>query len=394
MGIVLSTVISKLAKLKVQSEILLAGLILLVVMLLVLPIPTFLLDILISFNLASALAILLVTINVPSSIKLSSFPTILLLATLFRLSLNVATARLILLNADAGEMVLAFGQTLILGNVFVGIVIFLLLMLINFLVITKGSERIAEVSARFILDAMPGKQMGIDADLRSGLMDLEKARAKREELSIESKFFGAMDGAMKFVKGDAIAGIIIFIINIVAGLIIGLLQGLSIDEALEVYVILSVGDGLISIIPALLLSIASSLLVTRSDNGQNLSKTMSQELLIHKKAFLIAAIFLLFLALLPGLPHLCLLLMAVVLACLGLVPKNQLKKAAPKASVVPICIEVSENLAPFVSNKSDFFNLIKNLINNLEDEIGLVFPSILVRQKSRPFKKRICFVDQ
>src|SRR5579871_1044873 len=251
-----------------HADIILAIAVITIVALLVLPIPTLLIDILIAMNISVALIVVMLAIYIPDSLHLSTFPTILLLTTLFRLALNVATSRLILLYADAGQMVTAFGQTVVGGNLVVGIVIFLVLMLINLLVVAKGSERVAEVAARFTLDAMPGKQMSIDADLRSGSLDLEQAKKKREELNRESQLFGAMDGAMKFVKGDVIAGIIIFVINIVAGIIVGRFQhGMELEEALSTFAILSVGDGLVSIIPGLLMSVCAGLIVTRVQQG-------------------------------------------------------------------------------------------------------------------------------
>lgn len=392
------------------ADIFLAAIVIIVVALLVLPIPTFLIDIFICANIASALVVLLLAIYIPSSLKLSSFPTILLLTTLFRLGLNVATSRLILLNADAGHMVLAFGNTVVSGNLVVGIVIFLLLMLINMLVVAKGSERVAEVAARFTLDAMPGKQMSIDADLRAGILDQEQAKKRREELSRESQLFGAMDGAMKFVKGDVIAGIIIFVINIVAGVIIGKFQhGMELDEALSTFAILSVGDGLVSIIPGLLMSVCAGLIVTRVDaeSGQDLGHSVVSQILAYPKAWLIAATFLGLMGLIPGLPALPLLLLAALVFAIGYGANQKIKhpkdlhsdKAAfdndtakeprNKASenkisgVLPICIEVADNLVPLVDDKSNFIpELIPLLRDSLAIELGIDFPGIRVRPAS------------
>lgn len=380
---------------KRNTDIFLALAISMVVALLIIPIPTFLIDMLICLSIASSLTVLLVSIYISSSLKLSSFPSILLLATLFRLGLNVATSRLILLNANAGEMVYAFGQTVVGGNLLVGIVIFLILMLINLLVVAKGSERVAEVAARFALDAMPGKQMSIDADLRSGLLNLDQAKAKREEIERESQLFGAMDGAMKFVKGDSIAGIIIFFINIIAGIIIGIIEhGMNIEEALDTYAILSVGDGLVNIIPSLLMSICAGLIVTRvNTQGQDLGQNMSLELLAHPKAFMISALFISLLALIPGLPIIPLLLLSLALLLAAFLAKNDLKnqdsrifleKTISKNSSVtfaltPISIEVSENLVPFVDDKSGFISkLIPVLRESLGEELGFSFPGISV----------------
>ena len=388
------------------ADIALALTVITVVALLVFPIPTFLIDILICTNLAAAIIVLLLSIYIPSSLSLSSFPTILLITTLFRLGLNVATSRLILLNADAGHMVFAFGNTVVQGNLVVGIVIFLLLMLINMLVVAKGSERVAEVAARFTLDAMPGKQMSIDADLRSGILDLEQAKKKREELSRESQLFGAMDGAMKFVKGDVIAGIIIFAINIIAGLIIGTMQlSMDMEEALSTFAILSVGDGLVSIIPGLLMSVCAGLMVTRVDSGQesaNLGTTLSTQLKAYPKAFIVAGIFIAFMALIPGLPTLPLLFLSGVVSLIAFINRHaadpaptttqekasfndkntekQTEKDSKGTSIVPICIEVADNLIPFVDDGSNFISdLIPLLRESLETELGIDFPGIRVR---------------
>lgn len=390
-----------------QADVFLAIAVVMVVALLVLPIPTFLIDLFICANISVAIIILLLAIYIPSSLKLSSFPTILLLTTLFRLGLNVATSRLILLHADAGQMVLAFGNSVVGGNLVVGVVIFLLLMLINMLVIAKGSERVAEVAARFTLDAMPGKQMSIDADLRSGILDLEQAKKKREDLSRESQLFGAMDGAMKFVKGDVIAGIIIFAINIIAGIIIGKFQlDMDMDEALSTYAILSVGDGLVSIIPGLLMSVCAGLIVTRVDTGDasnNLGANVATQVLAYPKAFFLASAFIAMMAFTPGLPTIPLIMLGSLVLVAGIVinrmkptetvdnktlekaayehPPTPEKRAEAKSmSVLPICIEVADNLIPFVDDKSNFITeLIPLLRESLEIELGIDFPGIRVR---------------
>lgn len=399
-----------------QPDVFLALTVILLVALLIVPMPTFLIDIFICANISAAIIVLLLAIYIPSSLDLSSFPTILLIATLFRLGLNVATSRLILLNADAGELVLAFGNTVVGGNMVVGIVIFLLLMLINMLVVAKGSERVAEVAARFTLDAMPGKQMSIDADLRSGIIDLEQARKKREDLSRESQLFGAMDGAMKFVKGDVIAGIIIFFLNIIAGIIIGRFDhGMELDEALSTFSILSVGDGLVSIIPGLLMSVCAGLIVTRvegAEHGLNLGANIAEQVFSYPKAFFLGAAFIALLALLPGFPPLPFLVLSLLSLALAIISKkqnsNSTKPATDKnalfedeknesqalggltssnnkvAGVLPICIEVSENLVPFVDDKSNFISeLIPLLRESLEIELGIDFPGIRVRPDSQ-----------
>src|SRR6187399_2938825 len=246
------------------ADAVLAALVIAVVGLMVVPLPTWLLDLLIASNLAASVVILLVSMYVSEALKIASFPTLLLITTLIRLSLNVSSTRLILLQADAGEVIRAFGHFVVRGNYVVGAVVFLVLTIIQFIVIAKGSERVAEVGARFVLDAMPGKQMAIDAEVRSGTIDGGEARRRRRQLSRESQFYGSMDGASKFVKGDVIASLVITVINILGGLAIGVGQkGMPAVDALKRYGLLTIGDGLVSQIPALVLSTAAGVLVTR-----------------------------------------------------------------------------------------------------------------------------------
>ncbi|MDA0712370.1 MAG: type III secretion system export apparatus subunit SctV [bacterium] len=407
--------------LKRYSDLALALLVVLVVGLLIVPVPTFVIDLLICANISIAMIMLLVSLYVTEALELSSFPTILLIATLFRLGINVATARLILLDADAGQVIQAFGEFVVQGNLVVGIVIFLLLMLINMLVISKGSERVAEVAARFTLDAMPGKQMSIDADLRNGSIDLEQARKKRIDLSKESQLFGAMDGAMKYVKGDIIAGIIIFAINIIAGIIIGVFQkGMTSEEAIQTYAILSVGDGLVSIIPAILMSVCAGLIVTRVSSGEkdsNIGKDVANQILAQPKAFAIAAAFIGLIGQIPGLPRVPFTLIAL---CVGgiayglyknkgradsgdsgiqtlvksrdkkleLEKKSAVEKAKAQEGqtqkmmpvVTPIALEVASDLVPLVDDTSNFLGeLIPMMRDGLYYELGVRFPGIRVR---------------
>ena len=255
-----------------------------IVIMMVIPLPTGLLDFLLIINLSVSLTILLVAMNTKEPLQFSIFPSLLLLTTLFRLSLNVSSTRSILAEGEAGEVIHTFGTFVIGGNAVVGIIVFLILVIIQFLVITKGSERVAEVAARFTLDAMPGKQMSIDADLNAGMITEKEARDKREKIQREADFYGAMDGASKFVKGDAIAGIIIVVINIIAGFIIGVaMRGESATEAMKTYTILSVGDGLVSQIPALLISTATGLVVTRAASDGSLSDDLSKQLLAYPR---------------------------------------------------------------------------------------------------------------
>ncbi len=236
-----------------------------ILIVLIIPLPTFLLDILITINISLSFLVLLVTLHVRRALEISAFPSLLLFVTLFRLALNVASTRLILMNANAGAVIASFGNFVVGGNVVVGMVIFIILTLIQFIVITKGATRVSEVAARFTLDAMPGKQMSIDADLNSGLITEDEARSRRDEIAREAEFYGSMDGASKFVSGDAIAGIVITLVNIAGGMIIGvLMQGMNISDALSTYTILTVGDGLVSQIPSLINATSAALLITKA----------------------------------------------------------------------------------------------------------------------------------
>ena len=270
----------------------------------VLLLPAGLLDLLLAFNISFALIVLMVTFYIKDALSLSIFPTLLLFLTLFRLALNVASTRLILLNGYAGKVIDSFGNFVVGGNPVVGIVVFLILVVIQFVVITKGASRVAEVAARFTLDAMPGKQMAIDADLNAGLIDENQARTRRARIGDEADFFGAMDGASKFVRGDAIAGIVITVINILGGLVIGVAQsGLSFSEALRTYTLLTVGDGLVSQIPALLISVGSGIVVTRGRSENDLGDDFVIQLFRNSKALGLTAVALFLLGVVPGLPH-------------------------------------------------------------------------------------------
>jgi type III secretion protein V len=266
-----------------SADIALAALVVLVVGLMIVPLPTWTLDLLISANLSAAVAILLVVLYVPDAIGIATFPTLLLLTTLFRLALNVASTRLILLQANAGEVIRAFGTFVVRGNYVVGAVVFFVLTIIQFIVIAKGSERVAEVGARFVLDAMPGKQMAIDAELRGGTIDSNEARRRRRLLQRESQFYGAMDGAMKFVKGDVVASLVILVVNLLGGLAIGVaMKGMPIVGALRRYGLLTIGDGLVTQIPALVLSTAAGVLVTRvasEEADTSLGEELARQLL-------------------------------------------------------------------------------------------------------------------
>src|SRR3990167_7621987 len=264
------------------SDLLLAGVVISVLGLIIVPLPNWLLDVLISTDLALGIVILLTALYVANALSIASFPTILLITTLYRLALNIAATRSILAMGDAGEVINAFGSFVVGGNYVVGGVLFLIITIVNFIVIAKGAERVSEVAARFTLDAMPGKQMSIDADLRAGIVNIEQALARRLQLQRESQLYGAMDGAMKFVKGDAIAGMVIILINIVAGFIIGVVQrDMTFMQAIQVYSLLTIGDGLVQQVPALIVSVSASIVVTRVSSeaeGSNLGREIVSQL--------------------------------------------------------------------------------------------------------------------
>jgi len=295
-------------KIPAGGEIGILCVIIAILSLMILPLPTFLIDILLSFNIAMSVTLLMITLYVPSIVSLSSFPSLLLFTTLYRLSLNIASTKSILLHADAGEIIESFGKLVVGGNLVVGLVVFMTISLVQFIVIAKGSERVAEVGARFTLDAMPGKQMSIDADLRANILTGDQARLKRATLALESALHGGMDGAMKFVKGDAIAGLIITMINIVAGIAVGVTyHGMTAAEAMNRFSILSIGDAMVSQVPSLLLSVAAGVMITRvaderDEKALSLGAEMARQLMTNPRALAFAAILLLAFAFVPGFP--------------------------------------------------------------------------------------------
>ncbi len=349
-----------------------AGFVIAIVGLMVVPLPTWLLDLLIASNLASSVAVLLVALYVGDALKIAAFPTLLLLTTLFRLALNVSSTRLILLQADAGEVIKAFGQFVVRGNYVVGAVIFLVLTIIQFVVIAKGSERVAEVGARFTLDAMPGKQMAIDAELRSGSIDGNEARRRRRTLLRESQFYGAMDGAMKFVKGDVIASLIITIVNILGGLAIGVGQrDMELVGALKRYGLLTIGDGLVTQIPALVMATAAGVLVTRvaSEEAETpLGAELASQIFGQPQALRVASFFVFGLAIIPGLPAVPFLAIGGLLFAASRARLNSLRaqerqqlepiqrRLGPQSQprfvpvVVPWSVEVSKDLEPLLDD--------------------------------------------
>ncbi len=298
-----------------RNDLVLAFLLICIVFMMILPLPTGVIDVLIGINLCLAAILLMAAVYLTDVTQLSSFPSILLLTTLFRLALAISTTRLILIQADAGHIVETFGRFVVGGNLVVGLVVFLILTIVNFMVITKGSERVAEVSARFSLDSMPGKQMSIDSDMRAGMIELDEAKRRRNKLEKESQLYGAMDGAMKFVKGDAIAGLIIIAINMIGGIAIGALQrGMPIDEALDRYSLLTIGDGLVSQIPALFVSITAGFIVTRvaSEDNADLGTDIANQLVNEPKALMVTAVILVIFAMVPGFPAVVFLTLAAM----------------------------------------------------------------------------------
>ena len=381
-----------------RSELVLAMALLGALVLLLVPLPTFLLDLLLALNLAMTILLLLITLSATQPLDFSVFPSLLLLMTLVRLSLNVATTRLILLRGHAGMIVATFGGFVVGGNLVVGLVIFLILILIQFLVITKGAGRVSEVAARFTLDAMPGKQMAIDAELNAGMIDEKEARRRRQHLMQEAEFHGAMDGASKFVRGDAIAGLVITAINLVGGVIIGLGRGLDISQALRTYSILTVGDGLVTQIPALIVATAAGILVTKATSQSSLGQEIGSQFTANPRPLQIGAGIILALVLLPGLPKIPFLILGIGLLVAGRrlaapPPKpaadKDAKPAKAPAEVLPdeflqidrACIEIGARLIPLVDPKwgTGLLDRIGGLRRDLARKNGLWIPPIRIR---------------
>ncbi len=414
-------------------------LLMMILAMIILPIPAFLLDAFFSFNIALTLVVLLVSVYALRPLDFAAFPTILLVATLLRLGLNVAATRVILINGHegghaAGKVIEAFGEVVIGGNYAVGIVVFVILMIINFVVVTKGAGRISEVSARFTLDAMPGKQMAIDADLNAGLIDQDEARLRRKEVSAEADFYGSMDGASKFVRGDAVAGIMIMLINIFGGLAVGVLQhDLEFTDALQKYTLLTIGDGLVAQIPSLLLSVASAILVTRVNTSQNMGEQMVSQMFTSPKALAVSAGILIIMGLIPGMPHVAFIGFGLLCAAMAYyihwkkeqpaavddgtyIPSgsrvvkdfNGGPAAAPNATIAPqrqplalpqgapepaelgwddvqpvdvIGLEVGYRLIPMVDKNQggELLGRIKGVRKKLSQEMGFLIPSVHIR---------------
>lgn len=393
-----------------------------IVLLLVIPLNPFILDIFFIMNISVSLIILLITMNIKEPLEFSIFPSLLLITTLFRIGLNISSTRLILTKqGQAGQVIQAIGTFVLQGNVVVGVIIFLIIVLVQFIVITKGAERVAEVAARFTLDAMPGKQMAIDADLSSGLINEEQARMRRHKIQKEADFYGAMDGATKIVKGDAIMSIIITTINFVAGTIIGVVQGgMEFSAVLQMYSIATIGDGLVSQIPALLISTSTGMIVTRSVSEGSLNTDVSSQFLAQPQAFLIGGILLSVIALMPGMPHIQLIIVAAALVALGLTSSRRMREAGAMGAVPedllgggpvpepepemiteedyyrdinniytllnvePVEMEFGYSLIPLVDEASGgkLINRIVIFRRQFAQEMGFVIPSVRLRDSS------------
>jgi flagellar biosynthesis protein FlhA len=391
-----------------QSDLLTAVGVIGILLLMILPLPTILLDILLSLSITFSLVILLTSLYIKTPLEFSTYPALLLLTTLFRLSLNIASTRLILLHGNegpsaAGQVIKSFGLFVVGGNYFVGFIIFIILVIINFVVITKGSGRIAEVAARFTLDAMPGKQMSIDADLNAGIIDETEARKRRARISQEAEFYGAMDGASKFVRGEAVAGMVIILINIGGGFIIGIFQqNLPLLTAAQTYTILTIGDALVSQIPALINSTAAGLIVSRAASDQSMGKELVKQFKLQPQAIALSAGILFSLGLIPGLPHIPFITLSVVTGFLAhFISKEQKKQAqkkmeeSQKAAMIPhapeqvetlltldrLELEVGYGLIPLVDEEQngDLLNRIRSIRRQFAMDLGIVVPPLRVR---------------
>ncbi len=339
-----------------------------IVLFLILPLKPWMLDVFLVINISLSVMILLITMNISEALEFSIFPSLLLITTLFRLGMNVSSTRLILSNGGyAGDVIAAFGQLITGGNVVIGIIIFVIIVLVQFIVITKGAERVAEVAARFTLDAMPGKQMAIDADLNTGLIDEQGARLRREKIQKEADFYGAMDGATKIVKGDAIMSIIITLINLVAGIIIGMVQGgQDFGSVLQIYSTATIGDGLVSQLPALMISTATGMIVTRSVSEGSLNTDVIRQFTAQPRAIMVAGAALVFLAAMPNTPHVPLLIVAAVLFGLGTyVSRGMRMQAAAEAAAIQAEAEQPQPEAP---SETDYYKDINNVYNLLRVE--------------------------
>lgn len=388
-----------------RSELLLSVALLGLLVVFLIPLPAILLDLLLAFNLSATILLLLITLTVHQPLEFSTFPSLLLLLTLYRLALNVATTRLVLLNGYAGEIVLAFGKFVVGGNLVVGLVIFAILVIIQFVVITRGASRVSEVAARFTLDAMPGKQMAIDAEMNAGLIDETEARRRRQALMRESEFYGTMDGASRFVRGDAIAAVIITAVNLIGGIIIGLTKGMAVSQAIRTYSILTIGDGLITQIPALITATASGMLVTKATSESSLGQEIGRQFQRASGAVRLGSYILLGLSVMPGMPTIPFLVLGIILFSLSRqirnVPATATTGAAPAAGGAAatssgspvegymedflqadrISLEIGAALIPLVSARRGpgLLDRIGGLRRDLARQSGLWVPAVRVR---------------
>lgn len=396
---------SLLQKIASRSDILLAVGFIGIITVLVIPIPTMLLDFALAFNITFSIVILLTTLYISKPLELSVFPGMLLVVTLLRLSLNVASTRLILGDAYAGEVINSFGNFVVQGNYVVGFIIFIILVIIQFVVITKGAGRISEVAARFTLDAMPGKQMAIDADLNAGILSEEDARNRRAEIAQEADFYGAMDGASKFVRGDAIAGILITLINIIGGFIIGIaINDMSLTDSLKTYSLLSIGDGLVTQIPSLLVSTASGIIVTRSTSNSNMGEDLTRQLTKQPRAVMVASAVLILFGLLPGMPTITFMVLGAVVGAVGYISQEAVKQAEQDEAdkiqqkqdaseqkpvertedllkVDTLGLEIGYGLIPLVDVKQggDLLSRVGTIRKQLAGDLGIIVPSVRIR---------------
>src|SRR4051812_24460761 len=390
-----------------------AGAVVLVVVMMIIPLPAAIIDLAITLNISVALAIVTATLYLPRALDFAAFPSLLLLTTLFRLAINISVTRLILLHGDAGHVVKAFGNFVVGGNVAVGLVIFLILVVIQFVVITNGAGRVAEVGARFTLDAMPGKQMAIDADLNAGQITDEQARDRRQEIGQEADFYGAMDGASKFVKGDAMAGVLITVINLIGGLIVGVAQqGMPFGEAIQHFSLLTAGDGLTAQIPALLISVATGILVTRATSNKDLGNDIADQIMSQKKAPLVAGTVICAFALVPGLPKLPFLIIGGGFVAIGWALKNGIIAPSPSAEeeaaalaaaaappagelesprdaaldalgIDPLELSIGFGLVPLVDQKAggSLLSRVSAIRRQIAAELGMVIPPVRIHDE-------------
>lgn len=385
-----------------RSELLMSLGLLAVIIVLLVPLPSAILDMLLAANLGVSVLLLLVTLSANKPLEISAFPSMLLLLTLYRLSLNVATTRLILLDADAGRIVSTFGGMIVGGSLIVGIIIFLILVIIQFIVITKGASRISEVNARFVLDALPGKQMSIDSELNSGAIDEVEAKEKRELLTREAEFYGAMDGAGKYVRGDAIAGLVITMVNIFGGVIFGMTNGSTFAEALTIYSTLTIGDGLVTQIPALIIATTAGILVTKASSGTSLGHEVGMQILGKRNPLIVATIILVAIGLVPGLPILPFFFLAGITTYFYFQSNRKQKKTTPEDQAPPepeetrvpeeigldefintdrICLKVGPGLFPMIQNTREptLISRIGSLRRDMANKFGFWIPTVRIR---------------